>query len=155
MKPEDISFSLRGTPKAQPRARSRSGMKGVYNPQTADLWKRRIIRVIEERIKIQFPNYPGAICFSATFIFPRPKSHFYARKNERTLRASAPVFHTKKPDTDNLLKALKDAISQTKVWKDDSQVCLYGGISKDWTEDEVGGMEVEIVFLENLKQKEK
>lgn len=150
MKPDDISFSLRGTPKAQPRARSRRGMRGVYNPKTADLWKRRIIRVIEERIQIQFPNYPGAIMLSVHFHFPRPKSHFYARKNERTLRADAPVFHTKTPDADNILKSLKDAISQTKVWKDDSQVCFYGGIAKDWTEEEVGGMEVEILFLEDL-----
>jgi Holliday junction resolvase RusA-like endonuclease len=32
------------------------------------------------------------------------------------------VWHEKKPDLDNLLKALKDALTGL-AWRDDSQVC--------------------------------
>lgn len=33
-----------------------------------------------------------------------------------------PVRHVKKPDTDNLVKAVKDSLSGL-AWRDDSQVC--------------------------------
>lgn len=51
------------------------------------------------------------------FFFRRPKSHF----NKKGLKKDAPKFHTKKPDIDNLIKFVLDALNKV-FWKDDSQV---------------------------------
>jgi Holliday junction resolvase RusA-like endonuclease len=51
-----------------------------------------------------------------TAIFPRPKS-----KTKKT-GTNPRLPHTSKPDTDNLAKAVCDALNGV-AWKDDSQVC--------------------------------
>lgn len=52
------------------------------------------------------------IRLDATFRFPRPKS---AKATE--------VFMSHRPDEDNLKKALMDAITNARIWVDDSRVC--------------------------------
>jgi Holliday junction resolvase RusA-like endonuclease len=52
---------------------------------------------------------------------PRPKAHL---KRDGSVKANSPVWHCKKPDLDNLIKAVTDAITDTqRVWLDDSQIC--------------------------------
>ena len=48
----------------------------------------------------------------AVFVFPRPKS----------LKGNCRKWHIKRPDADNVLKALKDSL-KGMAWLDDSQVC--------------------------------
>jgi Holliday junction resolvase RusA-like endonuclease len=52
------------------------------------------------------------IRLDATFRFPRPKS----------VKATE-VFMAHRPDEDNLKKALMDAITNARIWVDDSRVC--------------------------------
>jgi Holliday junction resolvase RusA-like endonuclease len=83
----------------------------VYNPHTADAWK--------EQIKFTFrpcqkATITGAVSLRVTFFLPKPKSM------KDTGVSNIP--HTKKPDTDNLLKSTMDALTEIKVWADDSQV---------------------------------
>ena len=40
-----------------------------------------------------------------------------------SLRDDAPYWHTKKPDRDNLEKAVLDVLTQLGMWGDDCQVC--------------------------------
>jgi Holliday junction resolvase RusA-like endonuclease len=64
------------------------------------------------------------------FFFTRPKSHFTSKgaPNPR-----APVSHTKRPDIDNLVKAVMDAVTDTELfWFDDSQVVELL-VSKSWS----------------------
>lgn len=61
--------------------------------------------------------HDGPCCVEATFVLPRPKSHF--RKNGE-LRPSAPMRHVSKPDGDKLLRAVLDALTGI-AWVDDSQ----------------------------------
>jgi Holliday junction resolvase RusA-like endonuclease len=44
-----------------------------------------------------------------------------ASKKQQALMASGHMLPTKKPDIDNILKAVKDAVNGV-VWRDDSQV---------------------------------
>jgi Holliday junction resolvase RusA-like endonuclease len=89
----------------------------VYDPGTADGWK----LLVRHAILQSRPEKPfaGAIEVQVAFCMPRPKSHY--RKG--ILRPDAPHFHTGRPDLDNLLKAVMDAIGDTHaVWIDDAQV---------------------------------
>jgi len=55
------------------------------------------------------------------FFLPRPKAH---HKRDGSLKENSPIWHCKKPDLDNLIKAVTDAITDTqRVWLDDSQIC--------------------------------
>ena len=62
----------------------------------------------------------GPIRLMTVWKFPRGKSH---KDGE---------WKTSRPDTDNLVKALKDVMTRLGFWKDDSQVCCEI-ISKFWS----------------------
>ena len=116
-----IEKFITGTPKAQPRVKaySRGGRAGVYDPGTANEWK--------NQIKVEMKNHANLmidapISVQLQFLMPRPKSHFGTGKNAENLKLSAPYCHTKKPDIDNLAKAVFDALTDMGVWKDDSQI---------------------------------
>jgi Holliday junction resolvase RusA-like endonuclease len=100
---------VNGVPKPQPRPRVTAGGQ-AYNPHTADAWK--------EEIKFAFlscrkPIITGPVNIGVTFFMPIPKGMKINGPNEP---------HVKKPDTDNLLKAVMDSLTSVGVWKDDSQV---------------------------------
>jgi len=99
-----------GTPKAQPRPRmAKNGH--VYNPTSADAWKEEIKAAF---LSCRKPTITGPVSLTVRFSLPVPQS--------MTLANSVPVPHTKKPDTDNLLKAVMDSLTAVGVWKDDAQV---------------------------------
>lgn len=52
------------------------------------------------------------------FFMPCPKAHYKGA----AIRPTAPGYHTGTPDADNLAKAIMDALTQLRVWKDDAQV---------------------------------
>ena len=55
------------------------------------------------------------------FFLPRPKAHY---KRDGSVKVKSPIWHCKKPDLDNLIKAVTDAITDTqRIWLDDSQIC--------------------------------
>lgn len=69
------------------------------------------------------PNKPmtGAIRLCVKWCFPCGEKHHNGE------------YRTSKPDTDNLNKALKDAMTQLHFWKDDAQVCSEI-VEKFWAE---------------------
>ena len=61
--------------------------------------------------------FDGPVWMEVLLLFPRPQSMMWKkRKMPRT-------WHAKKPDLDNVVKSLKDALSGL-AWRDDSQVCM-------------------------------
>ena len=111
-------FTVLGLPKAQarPRAVSRGKFVKVYSPSTE--WKESVKYAATKQSKIE----AEAIEVALEFYFDRPKSHYGTGKNSDKLKASAPMFHTKKPDVDNLAKAVLDACQDAGLFKDDSMV---------------------------------
>ena len=69
--------------------------------------------------------FKGAVALSTVWLFPRGTAH----KNGE--------WRITKPDTDNLQKLLKDCMTRTGFWKDDSQVCVEM-ISKRWARRKPG-----------------
>lgn len=112
-----IRFEVRGTPKAQPRARARrrGNHAGVYDPGTADSWKAML--VLQARAHRPAVPLEGPLSVSIDFLLQRPKS--LLRKKD----PAGELLHTGKPDRDNLEKAALDALTQDGWWRDDSQVC--------------------------------
>lgn len=136
---------VHGEPKAQPRPKAfaRNGRAGIYDPGTAEGWKGAIAAALRSHAgKLN----PDALRVDLTFFFPRPKSHFGTGKNASKLKPSAPVWHLKKPDVDNLEKAVFDALSEKSgigLWKDDTQI-IDSRSKKRWADDTSPGMQIDV-----------
>ena len=122
-----LAFFVDGEPKGQPRPKAfarRFGDKWqarVYDPGTAEGWKSQI--AIAAKSHIPAKPMEGPIRLDLEFFFARPKSHYRTGKLSGILRPDPPIWHEVKPDLDNLTKAVKDALTQLRFWRDDSQVC--------------------------------
>jgi len=95
-------------PKGSYRAFKGGGFANA-NPRTKD-WELRIAHEAQEHIGDWPPEYDGAVSIEMIFYLPRPKS----------LRRTF-LFHTKRPDTDKLIRAALDGITSILI-HDDSQV---------------------------------
>jgi Holliday junction resolvase RusA-like endonuclease len=122
-----ITFVALGEPKGQPRPRAFARKMGgkyvarVFESGTAEGWKSCIAQAAAP-VRPAAP-FTGPILLKLTFHMPRPRGHFVGSNLAKGLKPSAPVWHTGKPDNDNLQKAVMDAITQLGgFWHDDSQV---------------------------------
>lgn len=122
---KSYTFFAQGEPKGQPRPRAciRGRRAGVYDPGTADTWKRQVKAAAKPYIDAQ-GKLTGPVAVRLSFFMPRPMAHWCIRGGTRSneLSTKAPVFHTSKPDCDNLAKAVLDALTNCKLWDDDNQV---------------------------------
>lgn len=68
-------------------------------------------------LKPQAPNTPmsGPIALTVSWHFGTKDKHKLAAR-----------YKTTRPDTDNMLKLLKDCLTKCGYWHDDAQVCLEG-----------------------------
>ena len=117
----NLSFFCAGIPKAQPRVKAfvRGGHAGIYTPDGAETWKQEVRRQAVANAPESI--IAGVVRIQLDFFLPRPKAHL---TKYGTPKAKSPVWHCKKPDLDNLIKAVTDAITDTqRVWLDDSQIC--------------------------------
>ena len=90
----------------------------TYNEQESE----EGLFALELRRQWQRPPLQGPVELCLLFCLPRPKGHYGTGRNAGKLKPSAPAFHVKKPDCDNMVKFVKDC-ANTIVWKDDNQVC--------------------------------
>lgn len=101
-----IQFWVDGVPKAQPRPRmTRKGH--VYNPPSADHWKDRIMWAARSA---NIRKTRGPVRLTVSFAMPGGETRVNGEP------------HISKPDADNLLKALMDALTTIHAWDDDCQV---------------------------------
>ena len=103
-------FVVHGTPKAQGRPRAVRIGKGIrmYDPKESVDWK-NYVRLSSLQHKPSSP-LDKALHMKLLFQLPRPKS-----------LAKRVTYHTKKPDLDNLEKAIKDALKGV-FYRDDSLI---------------------------------
>lgn len=115
-----ITFTVYGSPVAQGRPRffRRGNHVGTYDPAKSKAWKSEVRRqAIEQKAYIQ----DGPLSLSLRFILLRPKS--LPKKVQH---------HIKKPDLDNLVKGVVDALTGI-CYKDDSGIILISA-SKSYGE---------------------
>lgn len=117
-----ISFTVYGDPTAQKRHRHHQGkgMKFVatYDPSKKDK-ENFLLKCMDHRPEVPFKE---PLKVKVDFFFPRPKSHYGTGKNALKLKDSAPSRHISRPDLDNCIKFVKDALNSV-YWSDDSIVC--------------------------------
>jgi len=117
-----ITFSVSGEPKAQPRPRAYSlnGKARMYNPNSANEWKKLIgftgAHVHGHRDPLNEPLRVDCI-----FLFPRPQ-RIQAKVYDRWLYGDREFPHCGRPDLDNLLKAVLDALVDSPVISEDKVV---------------------------------
>jgi Holliday junction resolvase RusA-like endonuclease len=128
-------FFISGAPKAQPRPRmTKTGH--VYTPDSAKLWKEI---VSSEFIMRRQPLITNPVRLTVNFFFPVPKK----MKN-----VSDYLPHVAKPDADNLVKAVMDAMTDTGVWSDDSLV--YSSIVEKWYYRGRSGARIKVEIAEEV-----
>lgn len=94
-------------PQGRPRAFRRGNFIGMYDPEKSRDWKNSIkLQAIAQKA----PMLAGALSMTIQFMLKRPK----------TLPKKV-IHHVKKPDVDNLVKAVKDALRGI-CYQDDSQI---------------------------------
>lgn len=99
-------------PKATPRPRF--SKYGTYNKKEYTEYK-EVIRLAYVAKNKGYPS-ENALQMRIDFFFKVPKS--WTKKKKESAK-----WHISKPDTDNLIKAIKDALNGV-AYKDDSQVCI-------------------------------
>lgn len=114
-----INITILGEPKPQPRHRHfrRGNFSGTYDP--AKEAKSSFLSCMLS----EAPAVPliCALEIRLGFYFPRVKSHYGTGRNAGVLKKTAPMFHVKKPDTDNLIKFVLDSMNKIFFF-DDSQI---------------------------------
>ena len=103
-----ITITLLGTP--VPKGRPRFGNGRAYTPKRTKDYENALKALIKEQ------NVTGPIEVTINAIFPRPQ-RLKPKKYQDGL-----ILHTKRPDLDNIIKAVLDALNKTL--QDDAQVCV-------------------------------
>lgn len=119
-----IIFKVEGIPIAQPRYHTGKNFSYIRKTSTGkvhsiDGWKERIYWTCFNAVG-DLDNYPleGRVEISLEFIFERPK---------RTKKSV--IYKKTKPDIDNLIKAVLDAMNKV-IYKDDNRVCKLSAVKK-------------------------
>ncbi len=88
-------------------------------------WRSQVKRCAVDALGISLIKGPVVVC--VTFLFARPPSQW---NRSGALKASSPDQHVYKPDTDKLVRAVLDSLTEI-AYRDDSQVVRVEA-SKAW-----------------------
>jgi len=117
----EVRFTVPGTPVAQPRQRHSVAMirgRAVaqnYTPSKHPVQSFKAAVQLAASMAHDGAPIMGPISMAVTFVFPRPKGMVFRKKPmPRTAKTS-------KPDVDNLMKSVCDALNGL-LWLDDAQV---------------------------------
>lgn len=140
-----IFFQINAVPVAQPRQRhavkhNRHGQSFVRNYVPGDheihAWKLQL-QILARQAYQGDPLNKVPVSLSVKFLMPRPKS----------LKGSERAWHLTTPDTDNLVKAVKDALTGI-CWVDDAIVCREMSSKEYAAPDESPGATVMIEVIQ-------
>src|SRR5574343_1602814 len=100
----------------RPRFYRRGNFVGTYDAKESKGYKLDIKYQVMDAHPIKMQ---GPLTMTVDFMMPRPKAHY----NAKGLKKDAPHYHEKKPDIDNLIKALLDSVSGI-LFDNDSQISV-------------------------------
>lgn len=116
----EVTFVVPGTPvgKGRPKVSSRGGkFAQLYTPEKTANYEGLVAHTGQSAMNGR-PLIEGAVFVDLDIRLPVPASW---SKRKQLLALDGQVFPTKKPDADNVIKAIFDGLNGV-VWKDDVQV---------------------------------
>lgn len=127
---DTIDFFVDGTPVGKQRPKFNSKQHRTYTPRKTADWEKHIQNVYK---LLELPKIPAGIpvTVNVTAYFVPPKSW---AKYKRIAYAQDEAFHIVKPDCDNVLKCVLDALNGL-AYDDDRQV-FAANVSKYYSERE-------------------
>ena len=87
--------------------------RGAYNNKRVREWMDWVRDSVVALRPAQIPHVPTGIVIDVFLAWP---------KNTPKKLAATTAAHIQKPDADNLLKPIVDALSEAGLWKDDNQI---------------------------------
>lgn len=116
-----VIFTIPGEPVAKARARATmvAGRARMYTPAKTEKFEARVA-LFAQRAMGSRPPLDGAVALTVVALFPVSESW---PKKRKAAALEGRELHTKKPDLDNVIKAVKDGMNGI-VWRDDCQVAI-------------------------------
>ena len=118
--PPLLQFTIPDEPrgKGRPRVTTRGKFARVYTPDETVAYEQHVAAVAREAIAAAGLTVPvlGPIEVELVLIHSRPGAMF-ARKF-----GDGRIWRDRKPDADNVAKAVEDGLSKSMLWRDDSQI---------------------------------
>jgi Holliday junction resolvase RusA-like endonuclease len=123
--------------KPRPQARPRTGKyHNFYSPKTKFYYA--VLEQAKEQAKLG--TFSGAVSLKAGF--------YFGTKDTKKMGQ----YHICRPDLDNLVKAVKDAITAAKLWTDDSIVCTENLVKRYVVGQASVGVKIQISkIIEGIK----
>lgn len=115
-----VAFVVPGVPvgKGRPRFAKRGNFVSTYTPEKTASYE-NLVKVKAEEAMQGRPVIAGAVCVGIHLFVTPPAS--WSQKKQREAIAGNGIFPTSKPDVDNVIKGIFDAMNEI-VWRDDKQV---------------------------------
>ena len=118
---------------AVPQGRPRFGHGRTYDPPKSRRYKEYVRRFARKNMPSDALGRPLTCPVRLTCVIYRAVPKSWSRRKRADAIADK-IRPTTKPDLDNLIKGIKDALSGT-WYKDDSQVVEYGKVGKWYAEE--------------------
>ena len=110
----ELFFEVYGIPAPQGSKKSIGNGRFIEASKKLPAWRKRVREAAEVAVANQgWVTLTGAAELSVVFFLPRPKS----------VTRSKRLLPTVPPDSDKLLRAVGDSLTDACVWEDDSLVC--------------------------------
>lgn len=132
-----------GTPASQGSKRWLPNGRMIEADKKVKPWRHAIYAAVQHDAPDITP-LEGPIAVRATFLFERPKAHYRTGKNAALLRDNAPLYVTRVPDVDKVVRATLDPLTEMGVWHDDSQVVIVHAQKRYCGADERPGALIDI-----------
>ena len=124
-----LHFPFAPIGKGRPRISTRGGFVRNITPEKTRAYEKAIADSARVQLGMRFEPWTGPVALAASFYMPIPKR--MKCPDPDNVRARMAMFHAKKPDMSNILKALEDALNGI-LWVDDSQIA-HANIGKRYS----------------------
>lgn len=118
-----LTFTVKGKPQAKQRPRRGHGGR-FYTPQKTLDYEENVKASFLADTKLKAPIKDAPLIIRCDFYFKVPKS--YTKKRKTAIKEHEELY-TKKPDVDNLIKAILDGLNGV-AYEDDNQVVGVTGV---------------------------
>jgi Holliday junction resolvase RusA-like endonuclease len=152
---QGVSINVRGLPRPQGSMRAHptpNGKIAMRYPPAVYEWRARVQQACADEMALNgTQSFLGAVELHLGFELPRPANHFGTGRNAGTIKGSAPDWPTTMPDLDKLTRCVCDAVTDSGLWADDSQVCVIV-TAKRYSDS--AGVHIQIIDLDRQIESE-